>query len=601
MSKNRSEVALKDRWNVEALYPNLEKWHVELTSLLPQEQANDWPEISKFRGKLGNSPETLKSALETILTLDRQISKLFTYAHLRHDEEITEENHKIAYNKARTLFFDFSCQVAWFSPELLALPEKTIADYLSSPILQDYRFYLEKIFRLKPYTLSSEKEELLALAGKALSAPQKAFSAINDADLVFEPAVDAEGNKHELTHAKYALYIRSQDRHLRKSTFENYHKKFDAYKNTLCELIEGQVQTHLFHAKAKGFKSCLEAALYPNNIDPSVYKSLILAVHEKIGALHHYMRLRSNILKLEPLHMYDLHVPLIADVDMKIPYGVAEEMIIESVAPLGVSYQEVLKKGFKEEGWVDRYENLNKRSGAYSSGCFDSHPYILMNYKEIMRDAFTLAHEAGHSMHSYLSRAEQPYQYADYPIFLAEVASTFNEELLMQTLLKRVKNKQEQIYLINQKVEDVRNTLFRQTMFAEFELKIHEFAEKGVPLTPKLLKDEYRKLNEFYFGPDVYCNEETDIEWARIPHFYYNFYVFQYATGISAALALSEKVLAGGEKERCDYLTFLKSGSSRDPIELLQRAGVDMRTPEPVLAAIDKFDKMVKQIETLMS
>ncbi|MGK5594243.1 MAG: oligoendopeptidase F [Parachlamydiaceae bacterium] len=599
MATNRSETAIEDKWNVEALFPSIADWQMEFSKFTSKEHENPLMQISKYKGKLGEGPETLKQALEAILNYERKLSTLFTYAHLRHDEEITVDENKAAYNVARMAIYELQSTTAWFQPELLSLPEETIQSYLTSPILADYQFYLKKIFAYKPHTLSADQEELMAQSLRALSAPHKAFSAINDADFVFDRVKDSEGKDLELTHGKYAIYLRSHDRKLRENAFKTYHGKYISFKNTLCELLEGQVQAHLFQAKARKFNSCLEAALFPNHIDPKVYFTLIDAVHEKIHSHHRYMNLRTKLLNLPKLHMYDLYVPLMADFDMKLPYKEAEELVIESTAPLGKAYQDTLREGLQNQRWVDRFENKNKRSGAYSSGCYDSMPYILMNYKDIIRDVFTLAHEVGHSMHSYLSHSNQPYQYADYPIFLAEIASTFNEELLMQALLQRAQSKEEKIYLINQKIEDIRATLFRQTMFAEFELKIHEYAEKGIPLTPKLLDEEYKRLNEFYFGPSVECDPEIEIEWARIPHFYYNFYVFQYATGISAALALADKVKKGRDKEREDYLSFLKSGSSLYPIDLLLKAGIDMRTPIPVLSAIDKFDHLVTELEEL--
>lgn len=599
MTLSRLDVALDDKWNVEALFPSLTDWHLAFTTFRGKEPKINYQEILQYKGKLGESSAILKKALETILAYDRKLSSFYTYAHLRHDEEITHDEHKIAYNQARQALYDFQENIAWFQPELLSLPETTLNSYLQDPLLKDYHFYLEKIFSFKPHTLSEEQEELMAQSMRALSATHKAFSALNDADFAFGKVHDGQNNELELTHGKYAIYMRSPDRTLRENAFKAYHGKYEAYQNTICELLEGTIQAHYFSAKARKFSSCLEAALFSNHIDTSVYSALILAVHEKIHVHHRYMALRSKLLKQSPLHMYDLHVPLIENVDMRLPYKEAEELVIASVEPLGKEYQTTLQKGLQEQRWVDRFENKNKRSGAYSSGCYDSMPYILMNYKEIIRDVYTLAHEAGHSMHSFLSHASQPYHYADYPIFLAEIASTFNEELLMQKMLQKAKSKEEKFYLINQKIEDIRSTLFRQTMFAEFELKIHEFVEKGVPLTPKLLNDEYKRLNEFYFGPAVHCDKEIEVEWARIPHFYYNFYVFQYATGISAALALADKVKSGGEKEREDYLSFLKSGSSSYPIDLLLKAGIDMRKPDPVIAAIDKFDELVGQLENL--
>ena len=439
----------------------------------------------------------------------------------------------------------------------------------------------------------------MALAQKALQTSPKAFSALNDADFKFPPAVDSKGQSHPLTHAQYQVLVRNADRTLRENTFKTYHGIFHNFENTLAELVDGAVQKNVFNAKGRHFASSLDAALFPKNIDTNVYHALIQAVHEEIDALHAYYEVRSEILKLKPLHLYDMMVPLTPDLDIKMPYTQAEDVIVEALAPLGSDYQKALRKGFKEDKWVDRYENKNKRSGAYSSGSYDTQPYILMNYKDILRDVFTLAHEAGHSMHSFYSHKNQPYQYGDYPIFLAEVASTFNEELLTRHLIKTAQNKDEKIFLINQKLEDIRGTLFRQTMFAEFELKIHTLAEQNIPLTPQLLKEEYFKLNQFYFGNKVHVDQEIEIEWARIPHFYYNFYVFQYATGISAALALAERVCQGGGKEREDYLGFLKSGCSLYPLETLRRAGVDMEKPGPVKAAIQMFRNLTQELKKL--
>jgi oligoendopeptidase F len=497
------------------------------------------------------------------------------------------------------IFFDFQQECAWIEPELLALPADLIDDYMKSPELADYRFHVEKIVRMRPHTLSADKEELLAMAGKPLQAPPKAFSALNNADIKLGKITDSEGKEHDLTHGLYQMYLRSQDRVLRENAFKGMLNSFQGFENTIAELLYGQVQTHLFNAHARQYPTCLDAALFPKKIPLSVYRSLIQAVRGGLETLHRYVRLRKKILHLPEVHLYDMYVPLVPQVDIKMSYVEAEDAIIESVAPLGEQYQNALKRGLKSERWVDRYENKNKRSGAYSSGCFDSFPYILMNFRGILRDTFTLAHEAGHSMHSYLSKTSQPYHYSHYPIFVAEVASTFNEELLMNLLLNRFTKKEEKLFLVNEKMEDIRATLFRQTMFAEFELKIHELVESGAPLTPSLLKEIYYQLNADYFGPDAFIDDEIRIEWARIPHFYYNFYVYQYATGISAALSLAEKVLAGDSGARDNYLAFLSSGCSLFPIDLLKLAGVDMTTPEPVQAALRKFDSLLTELESL--
>ncbi len=601
MSTQRKDVAKQDCWNVEAMYPTFDDWEKDFKKFVSTETRPRWPEFQSYRGKLGDSPEVLKNALKTMLAIDRTLENLYTYAHLKHDEDIAENKHKVAYSKAFGLLHDFAEEASWFEPELLALPEEKMNAYLKDPSLKEYQFHLEKILRMKKHTLSAEKESLISLAGQALSASQKAFSAINDADFKFGSVVDGQGNNRPITHGQYSMYIRDQDRVLRKNAFEAYHGKYREYENTLCELLNGQVQSHLFNARAKGYNSCLEAAVFPKNIDIDVYHSLIKAVEDNMHTHHKYVSLRKKILGLDSLHLYDIYVPLTPNVDIRMSYDEAADAIIESSKPLGSEYQNQIKKGLIEDRWVDRYENENKRSGGYSSGSYDSMPYILMNYKGIIRDVFTLAHEVGHSMHSLLSHKNQPYQYGDYPIFLAEVASTFNEDLLIRYLLEKTTNVQEKIFLINQKIEDIRATLFRQTMFAEFELLIHSSVEKNIPLTPAYLNEEYTKLNKKYFGPEMTIDNAIAIEWARIPHFYYNFYVYQYATGISAALALSERVNNGGPKERDDYLSFLKGGSSKYPIELLQIAGVDMRSPKPVEAAIKKFGDLVNQLESLLN
>lgn len=597
--KTRAEIPSNDRWNVEALYPSIEEWEKAFKGVCEQPESPRWPTLAAYRGRLKEGAAVVREVLERSCAISRELEKLHTYAHMRHDEEITDDSFKRAYQQILSLFFDFQQECAWIEPELLALPADLIDDYMKSPELADYRFHVEKIVRMRPHTLSADKEELLAMAGKPLQAPPKAFSALNNADIKLGKITDSEGKEHDLTHGLYQMYLRSQDRVLRENAFKGMLNSFQGFENTIAELLYGQVQTHLFNAHARQYPTCLDAALFPKKIPLSVYRSLIQAVRGGLETLHRYVRLRKKILHLPEVHLYDMYVPLVPQVDIKMSYVEAEDAIIESVTPLGEQYQNALKRGLKSERWVDRYENKNKRSGAYSSGCFDSFPYILMNFRGILRDTFTLAHEAGHSMHSYLSKTSQPYHYSHYPIFVAEVASTFNEELLMNLLLNRFTKKEEKLFLVNEKMEDIRATLFRQTMFAEFELKIHELVESDAPLTPSLLKEIYYQLNAEYFGPDAFIDDEIRIEWARIPHFYYNFYVYQYATGISAALSLAEKVLAGDPGARDNYLAFLSSGCSLFPIDLLKLAGVDMTTPEPVQAALRKFDSLLTDLESL--
>ena len=598
LEMKRSEVAAQDRWNVEAFYPSLEMWNKDFNRLKVQGPGTVWNEIKNLKGQLKRGPAAVVKLLELYLDLDRELTKLYVYSHLRHDEDVGSTEMKEAHLKITALTHEFRQEMAWIEPELLQLPEKELNQLLEAPEAKPYRFYLEKIVRLKPHTLDEGKEALLASASLALDATERAFGSFNNADLKFPKVRDEKGELHELTHGSYMTYMASRDRTLRKETFQAMHNAYGQWENTLCELIQGEVQKHQFFAKARHFNSCLDAALFPHRIDPKVYRGLIQTVRAHLPILHNYMELRKKLLGVEELHLYDLRVPLVADVDIKMDFEEAAHMIVESMAPLRDQYQAILNKGFFEERWVDRYENERKRSGAYSSGCYDSHPYILMNYHGRLQDIMTLSHEAGHSMHSYFSKKNQLYHDASYAIFVAEVASTFNEELTLMHLLKKVSDPSLRAYIINQKIEDLRNTFFRQAMFAEFELKIHECVEQGIPLTPDYLNKEYLQLNRDYFGPSVVIDEEIKHEWARIPHFYYNFYVYQYATGISAAHALVQKVLKDGPDA---YLQFLSAGGSRFPLDILKSAGVDMTTSEPIVQTLKQFEDLTTRLEEAMA
>lgn len=591
----REDSPPQDQWDLSSLYETDEKWKEEFDL-----QANKIVLLTEKKGKITETAEIFADYLQSLFDCERNIRKLYTYAHLKHDEDIAHENNKKMESMAKTLIHSFSEATSWVEPEILSLSEERFKQLMDSSALQKFRFHLEKLYRMKPHTLSKEEEKLIALAARPLDSSYRTFSSLTNADFTFDNIEDSNGTSHELTQGSYQKYIRSRDRTLRKNSFKTIHGHFGKYQNTLGSLISGVVEKHEFNAKARSFKSCLEAALFPNNISTSVYKSLIETVNRRLPELHRYIALRERILDIGPLHLYDMYVPLVKNVDITFTYKEAEDLVIESVKPLGEAYQNSLLNGFKKDRWVDRYENKNKRAGAYSSGCYDSHPYILMNFKDTVKDLFTLAHEAGHSMHSLSSNKHQPYHEASYPIFLAEVASTFNEELLTQHLMKTLTSKEEKIYLLNEKIEDIRATLFRQTMFAEFELMIHEFVEKGIPLTPGLLNQEYTALNRKYFGPNVILDEESKFEWARIPHFYYNFYVYQYATGIASSLTLAESVLNGGELERDRYLQFLKSGNSDYPLNILLKAGVDMNQSAPIDRAIDLFSHFVHEMETLL-
>lgn len=599
MGRSRTAVPEKERWNVEALFENVERWKKEFEGVRGKEKGPRWPDLQSCRGKLKSSPEAVRKFLDAYFGLERRLSRLHTYAHLRLDEDLSNDAIKEHFGRVSSLIHDFQVEYSWVEPELLSMSGEEFQALLAHPHLQPYHFYLSKLERMRPHMLAPEMEELLALSGKALETPYKAFGALNNADLTFPPARDQSGKERELTTGTYLLYLKDSDRELRKTAFENLHKVYEGHANSICELLQGLVQSHLFVSKAKKFKDCREAALFPRRIDAAVYDNLITSIHGNLDALQSYLRLRKKLLNLSELHVYDLYVPLAEDVQTNRGFTEACELVVESARPLGKEYAEALKRGLFQDRWVDPFENEKKRSGAYSSGCYDSMPYILMNYHGTLNDVLTLAHEAGHSMHSLLSRKNQPYVYADYPIFVAEVASTFNEQLLLGLLKERAKSKEEKAFLINYEIEAIRTTIFRQTLFAEFELLLHRWAEEGVPFTPTLLKEVYLKLNRQYYGDELVLDPGLGYEWARIPHFYYDFYVYQYATGLSASLALFEKASASKEA-RDRYLQFLSSGGSRYPLELLEIAGVDLRKKEPVDAAMRKFRALVNEMETLL-
>lgn len=595
MPVSRNEVPVQDRWNVEALYPDPDAWKMDLAGVQGKEKASKWSELAEYKGRL-HDPQAAANFFESYIRLQRQLDKLHVYAHLRMDEDLGNDTFKGNYGLIASLLHEFSLATSWIEPELLSLNEEQFKRLIGDSALVPYRFHLEKIGRMRPHTLSPEQEELMALSGKALDASGKAFGALNDADLTFQPAVDSKGKEHPLSNGTYLSYLSSSDRTLRRTAFENLHRGYEAHANTLTELIQGQVQSHLFVARARKFKSCLESSLFPNQIDPSVYENLIAAVRERLPLMHKYVAMRKKLLNLTDVHIYDLYVPIVEEAEVNMSYEEARQAVIASVAPLGAPYQNALKNGLIEDRWVDAFENARKRSGGYSSGCYDSMPYILMNYHGKLKDALTLAHEAGHSMHRFLSDRDQPYLYSHHALFVAEVASTFNEQLLLKHLKSKAKSKKEQAYLINYQIEGIRGTIFRQTMFAEFELQIHKWAEEGVPLTPSRLKQLYAQLNRDYYGPDLVLDPELEIEWARIPHFYYNFYVYQYATGLSASLALFQEAMKDdGAKAR--YLQFLSSGGSKFPIDILKDAGVDMRKPDAIRAAMDVFGGLLDELQ----
>lgn len=573
MAIKREEQDVSVIWDLKKIYQKPEDWEKNYQEILRKSDLG-WKEVLEGKGKLGEGSKRVEKTLDAYFLISRELEKLYTYAHLNKDVDLSNNFFKEMYDKIEALFHDFSHKTAWLESELLQLEEVSVPKYA---------FYLEKLFDQKSHILSTDKEEILALAGQIKGVPQKVFSLFNNADLIFPDILDENGEKKELTHASYHTYMKGQDRTLRENAFKTLHQTFHKFENTVTELIAGQVQTHIFTQKVRKYENCLTAALSPHHIPATVYRTLIETVRENLAPLHEYVKMRKEILGVDKLHYWDLMVPLVKDCDRLFPYEEAVDIVVDSVAILGREYQEKLRDGLKKDRWVDVYENKGKRSGAYSSGCFDSMPYILLNYQGTITDLLTLSHEAGHSMHSLYSNKGQSYHYAHYPIFLAEIASTFHERLTYEHLLTKMTSEKERSYLLNQQIEGIRTTFFRQTMFAEFELTIHELLEKQIPLTPDRLKEEYKKLNVEYFGPDLIIDDELTSEYLRIPHFYYNFYVYQYATGIAAAYSLVDKVKAEGPK---NYLDFLSSGGSGYPVDLLRKTGLDITKKESLVGLL---------------
>jgi len=588
--KKRRELKTQDTWDVKSMYASISHWEKDLQSL---KKSNDVKKIIGLKGKI-KSAKDVKKLFDLYFSVKRKIEKIYTYAHLRLDEDLTNDQNKKIFDISLAVYFSFEKATAWIQPELLQLP---IDEWVKKDILKPFQFLIKKLLRLKPYTLSSEQEQMLAAANKTFQTPHLTFSALNNADMKFDKVKDKKGKKLELTHGSYLIYMRSKDRTLRKNAFTTLLNSFEGFENTYAEILKGQMQNHVFYAETKGYENSLQAALYPNNVDERVYYTLLDTVKKNIKVLHRYSLMKKKILKFKQMHLYDIYAPLV-QLDFKKKYNEAKKLVVNSVSLLGEEYQETLQDALNKKRWVDPYENENKRSGAYSSGCYDSYPYILMNYHGDLNDVLTLAHEAGHSMHSFYSHKNQPYHYADYPIFVAEVASTFNEQMLYEDLLKKAKNKKEKLFLLSYQLDGLHATFFRQTLFAQFELMLHEMAEKEIPITPMGLKKVYVDLYKNYYGRGMTIDNEIAIEWARIPHFYYNYYVYQYATGIAAAIHL-HKLVKNDISKRKQYLTFISKGGSSYPLDLLKGAGVDLTKSTPIKAAIDHFAYLMDEIENL--
>jgi oligoendopeptidase F len=590
----RAEIPEKDTWDLTDLYPSDAAWEAHRDELKRTPQ-----QLAAYRGKLGDSAQNLLALLQLEDALSLEYQRLYNYADRKLDEDTTRGIYQGYSAQVKSLFAEVSTALAYRNPEILAIPEEKLESfYQQEPQLEHYRLALQRIRVLKPHTLSEPEEKILAMASEVTNGPGTIYGTLADADLTFPNAVDSQGESHLVSHGAYFTLLHSSDRALRRSAYEAVYGAYGAYQNTFAATFASHVKGLQLNAKARHYENALEASLKVNEVPTEVYLNLIEAVHQNLDKLHRYVSLRKKVLGLEEMHMYDMYAPIIKDVDWKVSFEEGKELVIAAMAPLGEEYCALLRKGM-EERWVDIYENVGKRSGAYSSGS-RPHPYVLLNYQGTLEDVFTLAHEMGHCLHSYLSNRTQSPTYSDYVIFVAEVASTCNEALLMQYLLKITTDPQKRAYLLNYFLEQFRSTLYRQTQLAEFELRANQLADSGESLIADNLSALYGELNHLYFGDDVVTDANISLEWARIPHFYYNYYLYQYATSFAASMAVSARILREGQPAVDDYLAFLSKGCSEDPISLLRGAGVDMATAQPINQALEQFGGLLDEMEAVL-
>ncbi|MCF6409188.1 oligoendopeptidase F [Pseudalkalibacillus salsuginis] len=591
----RDEIPVEDTWDLEDIFETDEVWEQEfkqVKELIPQ--------IDRYQGKLGESSATLYEALQLQDEITKRLGKLYTYAHMRNDQDTTNSFYQGLNDRVGTLATETSSHLSYIVPEILSLEESEIKSFVKeNDDLKLYEHFLDEINRSRPHVLSQKEEALLAGVSEVTNNASNTFGMLNNADLKFPTVKDENGEDVELTHGRYIRFLESDDQEVRKNAFKAMYGTYDKFKNTFASTLSGTVKRDNFNARVRKYDSARQAALDANNIPETVYDNLVKTVNDNLHLLHRYVKLRKKALGLEELHMYDLYTPIVKDVKMEIPYNEAKEIVLKSLTPMGEEYVNIVSEGY-EKRWVDVRENVGKRSGAYSSGAYGTMPYILMNWQDNVNNLFTLTHEIGHSVHSYYTRETQPYPYANYSIFVAEVASTCNEALLNDYMLNNTEDKKKKLYLLNHHLEGFRGTVFRQTMFAEFEQMIHEHAAAGEALTPDLFTKLYYELNQKYFGEEIIIDEEIGLEWARIPHFYYNYYVYQYATGFSAAASLSKQILEEGTPAVKRYLEFLKAGSSDYPIEVLKKAGVDMASSKPIEEALSVFESVLSEMEELL-
>ncbi len=592
----RKDTKKEDQWDLSPLFKSDSDWETQYKKLEEKLSGYEF-----FKGKLHESFDIFKNAIDFEMDLSRKFEKLYTYAHLKNDEDTTNQQYSGLFQKAMNLYTRVSEASSFITPEIQAIPDDIMDGFIENESISEYKFFIEKIIRNKPHTRNMEVEQILAMATEVTHAPRQIFSQLDNADIKFGEITDEKGETIELSHGNFISFLTSPIPDIRKKAFKTYYKSYESHKHSITATLSSSIKKDLFFSKVKKFESCRQSALFSDNVNESVYDNLIETVKNNIEPLFRYLRFRKKVLGLDELHFYDTYVPVVKEVDFKMSYEEAVDVCIKALEPLGKEYTTILEKGLKG-GWVDRYENKGKRSGAYSSGCYDSPPYILMNYNEnTINSLFTLIHEAGHSMHSYYSCKNQPYATNSYTIFVAEVASTLNETLLGKYLLDYYKDDPKmKAYIVNREIDNIRGTLFRQTMFAEFEKISHNMAENNQPLTLETMTTEYKKLLEVYFGDTMVIDGELCLECLRIPHFYSAFYVYKYSTGIAAAIAICDRILSKGEVAIEDYLNFLKLGGSDFPINELKTAGVDMNSPEPVTNAIKHFENLVVQLEGLI-
>ena len=592
--KERKDIDIEDTWDLSTLFKSDEDFEVALKQFDPKIK-----DIKKYEGKLNNAHDIL-AFLKEKNEAGRLVSNLFCYANLRKVEDTRDDKALAMYSKAYGKLVEFQTCLSFANPEILANDDDKLKEIINDEKLKEFNFYLNDLVREKAHLLSNKEETILAAFAEVFNAPEQTMSALTNADMKFDVVKDSEGVMHELNESTYILLQTSKDRTLRKNSFDSFYKTYKNHINTLSTTFSANVKTNVTEAKLRGYKSSREMKMSCDNIPESVYDNLINTVHKRMDLMYRYVKLRKRILKLDELHYYDLYTPLTSGIDTKYSYDEAKQMVIEAIEPLGKEYVARVKKAF-EDRWVDVYPNKGKESGAFSSGTFDSNPFIKMNFTGTLDSVSTLAHEMGHSQHSWLTHHNQPFQYADYTMFVAEVASTVNENLLIEKLLKEEKDLDRRLALLNQYLEGFKGTVYRQTMFAEFEKETHSMAQRGEALTAKSLSDKYLDLIKLYFGKDMVIDEEVKYEWARIPHFYYFFYVYVYATGFSSACAISENILSGKKDAVEKYLEFLAMGSSKYPLDELKHAGVDLNTPEPIDIALNKFEKVLIEAEDIAS